>query len=70
VFAELKDPVRAKVERYGLADAIEARHFFPTIKSAVRAFKEHTGADWRPRVPQTGADAPTPPGAGHRDAGQ
>ncbi|MFN0280505.1 MAG: SulP family inorganic anion transporter [Kineosporiaceae bacterium] len=70
VFAELKDPVRAKVERYGLADAIEARHFFPTIKSAVRAFKEHTGADWRPRAPLTGADAPTPPFTEHRDAGQ
>ena len=46
VFAELKDPVRAKVERYGLAERIEAQHFYPTIKSAVRAYKEAHGADW------------------------
>ncbi|WP_088283137.1 SulP family inorganic anion transporter [Kineosporia sp. A_224] len=66
VFAELKDPVRAKVERYGLADAIEAQHFFPTIKSAVRAYKEKHGVDWQP---VTGATEPpdgqAPPGAGH-----
>ena len=29
VFAELKDPVRRKIERYGLARTIEPRHFFP-----------------------------------------
>jgi high affinity sulfate transporter 1 len=64
VFAELKDPVRAKVERYGLAEAIEARHFFPTVKSAVRAFKEHTGADWQPPggpVPTVGSETETTP---------
>ncbi len=48
VFAELKDPVRAKVERYGLTERIEARHFFPTIKSAVRAYKAEHGVDWQP----------------------
>lgn len=46
VFAELKDPVRAKVERYGLARRIEPQHFYPTIKSAVRAFKDAHGGDW------------------------
>ena len=46
VFAELKDPVRAKVERYGLAERIETQHFYPTIKSAVRAYKEAHGANW------------------------
>ncbi len=29
VVAELKDPVRAKIERYGLTRTIEPRHFFP-----------------------------------------
>ena len=46
VFAELKDPVRRKIERYGLARAIESRHFFPTISAAVTAFCHETGAEW------------------------
>ena len=29
VFAELKDPVRRKIERYGLTRTINPRHFFP-----------------------------------------
>jgi len=39
VFAELKDPVRAKIERYGLTRTIDPRHFFPTVGAAVRAFR-------------------------------
>ena len=35
VFAELKDPVREKIERYGLLDTIDRRHFYPTIDVAV-----------------------------------
>ncbi|MGO9195251.1 MAG: SulP family inorganic anion transporter [Streptosporangiaceae bacterium] len=46
VFAELKDPVRQKIERYGLTRTIDPRHFFPTIESAVAAFRQETGADW------------------------
>jgi high affinity sulfate transporter 1 len=46
VFAELKDPVRAKIERYGLTRTIDPRHFFPTIESAVAAFRQETDADW------------------------
>jgi high affinity sulfate transporter 1 len=46
VFAEMKDPVRQKIERYGLARKIEARHFFPTIGAAVAAFRDETGAQW------------------------
>ena len=37
VFAELKDPVRRKIERYGLTRTISPRHFFRTIESAVAA---------------------------------
>ena len=37
VFAELMDPVRDKIERYGLTRTIDPRHFFPTIGSAVAA---------------------------------
>ncbi|MFD0689067.1 SulP family inorganic anion transporter [Actinomadura fibrosa] len=46
VFAELKDPVRRKIERYGLTRTIDPRHFFPTIEAAVAAFRAETGADW------------------------
>lgn len=48
VFAEMKDPVRRKVERYGLAHKIEARHFFPTIGAAVAAFLQQTDSQWPP----------------------
>jgi len=46
VFAELKDPVRRKIERYGLTRTIDPRHFFPTIESAIAAFRHQTGAEW------------------------
>ena len=46
VFAELKDPVRRKIERYGLTRTIDPGHFFPTIGAAVKAFRQQTGADW------------------------
>ena len=39
VFAEMKDPVRAKIERYGLTRTIDPGHFFPTVGAAVRAFQ-------------------------------
>jgi MFS superfamily sulfate permease-like transporter len=53
VFAEIKDPVRAKIDRYGLARAIEPQHFFPTVDAAVEAFRAKTGA--------SSAAAGTPP---------
>jgi MFS superfamily sulfate permease-like transporter len=40
VFAELKDPVRDKLERYSIYDTIDPNHFYPTIKTAIRAFRE------------------------------
>jgi MFS superfamily sulfate permease-like transporter len=48
VFAELKDPVRRKIETYGLARQIEPAHFFPTVEAAVEAFRARTGAEWLP----------------------
>jgi high affinity sulfate transporter 1 len=44
VFAELKDPVRVKIERYGLTRTIDPQHFFPTVGAAVRAFRAETDA--------------------------
>ena len=46
VLAELKDPVRRKLDRYHLTRAIEPRHFFPTLDDAVAAYRAQTGADW------------------------
>jgi MFS superfamily sulfate permease-like transporter len=47
VFAELKDPVRAKVERYELTRTIDPDHFYPTLDAAVAAFVASTGARWQ-----------------------
>ena len=40
VFAEMKDPVRAKIERYELTRTIDPKHFFPTVESAIAAFEK------------------------------
>jgi len=48
VFAELKDPVRAKLERYELIGPLDPRHFFPTLDAAVEAFRQQTGGEWTP----------------------
>ena len=73
VFAELKDPVRHKIERYGLTRTIDPHHFFPTIAAAISAFRDETGAQWtaadqpaaarrRPAAPgQRAADGGPPP---------
>jgi MFS superfamily sulfate permease-like transporter len=39
VFAELKDSVKEKIERYGLLETIDRRHFYPTIENAVEEFQ-------------------------------
>ena len=46
VFAEMKDPVRRKIERYELTRTIDPEHFFPTLGAAIAAFRRKTGADW------------------------
>ena len=46
VFAEMKDPVREKIERYGLTRTIDPNHFYPTLESAIAAYQEQTGATW------------------------
>ncbi len=44
VFAEMKDPVRRKIERYELTRTIDPAHFFPTLEAAVDAYRRETGA--------------------------
>lgn len=45
-FAELKDPVRDRLEQYGLGKRIEHQHFFPTIGVAVKTYLERFETDW------------------------
>ena len=47
VFAEMKDPVREKIERYGLTRTIDPAHFFPTVGAAVAAFRAETDSALR-----------------------
>jgi hypothetical protein len=61
LFAELKDPVRRKIDRYGLTREIEPRHFFPTVEAAVEAWSAKTGATWADAVPDTPAAAAAVP---------
>jgi MFS superfamily sulfate permease-like transporter len=49
VFAEMKSPVRQKLDRYHLTGEIEVEHFFPTVEDAVAAYREQTGAAWTAR---------------------
>ena len=48
VFAEMKDPVRDKIDRYELTPTIDPAHFFPTLEAAVAACQRETGAQWGP----------------------
>ena len=48
VFAEMKNPVREKIERYGLTRTIDPAHFYPTVGAAVDAYQAETGARWGP----------------------
>jgi high affinity sulfate transporter 1 len=50
VFAELKERVRTKLERYELIGPLAPTHFFPTLDAAVEAFREQTGVDWTPPI--------------------
>jgi high affinity sulfate transporter 1 len=61
IFAELKDPVRRKIERYGLTRTIDPRHFFPTTEAAIAAFRQETGAEWTPAGISPPHDIPAAP---------
>jgi high affinity sulfate transporter 1 len=55
-FAELKDPVKDRLKRYGLFDQLRADAFFPTVGTAVEAYVAATGipwVDWEERSSET-----------------
>ena len=45
-FAELKDPVKDKLKRFGLFTQFGERYFFPTIGAAVSRFLETHDVEW------------------------
>jgi len=45
-FAELKDPVKDKLKRFGLYAQLGESYFFPTIGSAVSRYLEVTNVEW------------------------
>jgi high affinity sulfate transporter 1 len=45
-FAELKDPVKDRLRRFGLVERIGHERFYPTIGVAVRRFVEEHRVDW------------------------
>ena len=45
-FAELKDPVKDKLKRFGAFRTIGERFFFPTIGAAVGGYLESHPVDW------------------------
>ena len=55
VFAEMKNPVRTKIERYELTRTIDPGHFFPTIDAAVEAYQAEFGEDGARRKGREGA---------------
>jgi hypothetical protein len=45
-FAELKDPVKDKLKRFGLFAHMGEKSFFPTIEAAVGSYLESHSVDW------------------------
>ena len=53
-FAEMKDPVKDKLKRFGLFARLGEDAFFPTVGAAVKGYlKTHTveWVDWESRMP-------------------
>ena len=47
-FAEMKDPVKDKLKRFGLYDRFGASSFHATLGAAVDAYLEQHSVDWKP----------------------
>jgi MFS superfamily sulfate permease-like transporter len=46
VFAEMKDPVKDKLKRFGLFTRLGSELFFPTLGQAVDAYLDMSGVEW------------------------
>jgi high affinity sulfate transporter 1 len=45
-FAEMKDPVKDRLKRYGLFDRFGEDHFYPTVGTGVDAYVDAMGVEW------------------------
>ncbi len=72
VFAELKDVVRNRIERYELTWPMDPTHFYPTVGAAVNAYQDRTGATFgtRPEPPDEPSADPPPTGQPPTDLGR
>jgi MFS superfamily sulfate permease-like transporter len=52
-FAELKDPVKDKLKRFGLFEQLGENYFFPTIGVAVSHYLETNNVEWEDWEDQT-----------------
>jgi high affinity sulfate transporter 1 len=46
VFAEMKDPVKDKLKRFGLLSRFNEQHFFPTLGQVVDSYVKTSGVEW------------------------
>jgi len=46
MFAEMKDPVKDKLDQFHLRTRFDDQHFFPTVGEAVDVYIETTGVQW------------------------
>jgi len=53
-FAELKDPVRERLRRYGALERVPDAHIYPTVGTAVSGYLRETGQAWRDWEEDTG----------------
>jgi high affinity sulfate transporter 1 len=60
-FAEMKDPVKDRLKRYGIYERFGDDHFYPTVGEAVSAYLDATGVEWTDWEDRA---APTHPGPG------
>ena len=49
IFAELKDSVKVKIERYGVLETVDRQHFFETIEDAIEAFQREVQSGTLPK---------------------
>jgi MFS superfamily sulfate permease-like transporter len=60
-FAELKDPVRERLRRYGALERVPDEHIYPTVGTAVSGYIRETGQawhDWQESPDERGGERP------------
>ena len=66
-FAELKDPVRDLLRRYGIEAAIGPERFYPTVGVAVATYLAETGTAWTDWEDRADGDGQAPVHPDHHD---